>query len=72
MKPDFKQMTRKELKAYVLEYREDDEAFHEFMDRLQSNRSSKTYPCPNTPETEEITRQAIKQKIEELNQSQNS
>lgn len=66
MKPDFKSMSKSELRAYVLEHREDQEAFYEFMDRLNANRSVKTYPCPNTPENEEIMRKAIQEKLGKL------
>jgi hypothetical protein len=33
-KPDFKIMTRKDLHAYVLSHREDEEAFHAYVDKL--------------------------------------
>ena len=33
MKPDFQSMSVKELRAYVLEHREDDEAFYALVDR---------------------------------------
>jgi SOS response regulatory protein OraA/RecX len=32
--PDFNQMTREELLAYLLEHRDDEEVFHAYMDRL--------------------------------------
>jgi hypothetical protein len=33
-KPDFKTMTRKDLHAYVLSHREDEEAFYAYVDKL--------------------------------------
>ena len=33
--PNFRAMTRKELLAYMLEHRDDDEAFRIFMDKVQ-------------------------------------
>ncbi len=32
--PNFEQMSRKELRAYMLEHRDDEQAFHAYMDRL--------------------------------------
>lgn len=34
MKPDFQAMSRAELRAYILEHRDDREAFHAYMDKL--------------------------------------
>ncbi|WP_250123788.1 hypothetical protein [Chroococcidiopsis sp. CCMEE 29] len=34
MKPDFQAMGRAELRAYVLEHRDDREAFHAYIDKL--------------------------------------
>jgi len=36
-KPDFQAMTKQELRAYVLEHRQDEEAFHALVDRLSQN-----------------------------------
>lgn len=47
-KPDFNEMTRKELKAYVLENREDDEAIEILIRTFKSDGPS--YPCPQTEE----------------------
>jgi hypothetical protein len=35
MKPDFKTMTKEELKAYLLENRDSQEAFYAYIDKLQ-------------------------------------
>lgn len=43
-KPNFSQMTRQELRAYVLAHREDDDAIKELIKR--SNPNSPTYPFP--------------------------
>jgi hypothetical protein len=45
-KPDFSQMSRKELKAYVLVNREDDDAIKELIKRPAPN--ARTYPYPQT------------------------
>ena len=36
LKPDFQQMSRKELRTYVLTHREDDEALRIYMARLHN------------------------------------
>jgi hypothetical protein len=36
-KPNFQKMTRKELRAYVLSHRDDEEAIHLYMDRLHTD-----------------------------------
>lgn len=46
MKPDFSQMTRPELRAYILANREDDDAIAALIER--GNPNSPTYPCPQS------------------------
>ena len=49
MKPDFAAMSRKELRAYILKYRDDDEAFYAYMDRLKQNPNrSPLFPAPKS------------------------
>ena len=48
MKPDFKAMTRKELLAYILEHRGDDEAFHIYMDKVHAEPPTEIYPAPQS------------------------
>jgi hypothetical protein len=36
-KPDFKTMPKAELRAYVLQHPEDNEAFYELSDRIKAN-----------------------------------
>ncbi len=36
MKPDFADMTRKELRAYLLTHREDEDAFFAYVDRSET------------------------------------
>jgi hypothetical protein len=52
MKPNFTAMSRKELRAYILENRDDDEAFYAYMDRLNgsypaSRGNFRLKPLPN-------------------------
>jgi len=46
MKPNFKKMTRKDLREYVLKHREDDEAIAALIRR--SNTESPKFPFPKT------------------------
>lgn len=48
MKPDFKAMTRKELLAYILEHRDDDEAFHIYMGKVHAEPPTEIYPAPQS------------------------
>lgn len=44
LKPDFTTMTTQELRAYVLEHRDDEEALQAYLDKLHSeNPSSRLY-----------------------------
>jgi hypothetical protein len=45
-KPDFNQMSRQELRAYVLAHRDDDEAIEALIKR--GNPDSPVYPFPQT------------------------
>ncbi len=45
-KPNFSQMTRSELRAYILQNREDDEAIEALIKRRSPN--TKAYPFPKT------------------------
>lgn len=44
MKPDFQAMSRKELRAYVLEHRDDDEAFYAYRDKSKAEGKWIKYP----------------------------
>lgn len=75
MKPNFQTMSMKELRTYVLEHREDDEAFYALVDRRRAaNPNPILYPPPNTPEDREAMRRIIWQKLKEsgeINESNN-
>ncbi|MDJ0597529.1 MAG: hypothetical protein QNJ37_01600 [Crocosphaera sp.] len=43
MKPDFNNITKDELRQYVITHQEDKEAFYTYVDRLKSNPSNKVY-----------------------------
>ena len=63
-KPDYQSMTRAELKQYVLNHRNDDEALNE----LVSRRAPNTVTYPADLPTEEV-RKLIEKKVEEVNQN---
>ncbi|MDV2990901.1 MAG: hypothetical protein N4J56_000555 [Chroococcidiopsis sp. SAG 2025] len=46
--PNFQAMTRKELLAYMLEHRDDDEAFRVFMDKVHAEPPTEVYPAPQS------------------------
>ena len=48
---DFNQMSKAELRAYVLAHRGDSTAFSTLVDRLKADSSNQVWhPCPNTPD----------------------
>lgn len=48
MKPNFQAMTRKELLRYILEHRDDDDAFYAFMDKTHAEPPTEVYPAPQS------------------------
>ncbi|MFB2898790.1 hypothetical protein ACE1CI_38240 [Aerosakkonemataceae cyanobacterium BLCC-F50] len=48
MKPDFQAMSRKELRAYILENRDEDEAFYAYMDKIQTEGTWVEFPAPKS------------------------
>ena len=64
MKPDFQTMDNKELYTYVLEHREDDEAFYALVDRRRAaNPNRVSYPMPKNPEDFEAMERIIREKL---------
>ncbi len=61
-KPDFKMMTRKELKQYILVHRDDEEAWDEFTNRPRPKAIH--FPASMPIEEQEAR---LKQLIEEAN-----
>jgi hypothetical protein len=47
-KPNFQTMTRKEILDYIVEHRDDDEAFYAFMDKVYAEPPRQFYPAPKT------------------------
>ena len=71
MSLNFAEMDIRSLRAYVLDNRNDDEAFYMLADRLKaSSVSSTVYPCPDTLENLAIMEQAIQEKLGQSIQKQ--
>ena len=62
MKPNFETMNKAQLRAYVLEHKEDREALRALMSRRAPNGVK--YNFPNTEEGREKSKAVIKRKIE--------
>ncbi|MEB3123547.1 MAG: hypothetical protein VKL41_20290 [Snowella sp.] len=62
MKPNFSQMSKADLRAYVLQHREDDEALRALMSRRDPNAIR--YNFPSTEEGLRQTEEVIRRKIE--------
>lgn len=57
-KPDFAVMTKEELNTYVLEHREDDEAFYALMDKLRTEPGIKIQSLDHLADIIEARRKA--------------
>jgi hypothetical protein len=66
MKPNFEEMTNAELRAYALAHREDMEPLRVLYSRRSPDSEATWYPAPLTPETIKISEEAIKQRIQEI------
>jgi hypothetical protein len=60
-KPDFSQMSRPELKAYILAHREDDDAIEALI--RMGNPNSPVYPFPQTDEDLEAMEEILKKRL---------
>lgn len=61
MKPDFSQMSRPEIRAYILSHRDDDDAIEALINRR--NPDSLTYAFPQTDEDLKEMEEILKQKL---------
>ena len=57
MKTNFQNMTIKELKKYILEHREDQEAFYIFMDKIDAKSSDRIYDSNDIEKFSELFKQ---------------
>jgi hypothetical protein len=60
-KPNFSQMTRQELRKYVLTHRDDDEAIETLI--KMGNPNSPVYPFPQTDEDLKVMEEILKKKL---------
>jgi hypothetical protein len=64
MKPDFNVMTKAELRSYVLEHREDRDAFQALADRIYANPNPQWYQPEDTERVANILSNSQSNKIE--------
>jgi hypothetical protein len=66
MNSDFNEMTKSELRAYIIAHPENKTAFHAFVDRFTADASPETFNIPNSnAEIKEVER-SIEQKLNKL------
>jgi len=63
--PDFTTMPRAELRQYILDHREDDEAFQTYLDRF-TNDDAVIFPAPQSIEELENFPELHRQNLERL------
>lgn len=64
-KVDYTTMTDQELKLYILDHREDQEAFHAYMDRRYA-RSNREAISPDDPEWKSKALSNIKKQLHQI------
>ena len=70
MKPNFNEMSRAELLAYIKSHRDDDEAWGIYLDRRSPDETATWYPAPLDEESIRIGEEAMRQKIQEIESRQ--
>jgi hypothetical protein len=60
MKPNFQAMTIQELKAYLVEHRNDTEAFHTLMDKIKTGTNLDFYSIADANRFPELLEQSRK------------
>jgi hypothetical protein len=65
MKPDFNVMTKAELRAYVLEHREDAEAFEALADRIYANPNPQWYQPEDTEQIVALIQDSKQRKLDD-------
>ncbi|PSB03696.1 DUF6887 family protein [Merismopedia glauca] len=69
MNPDFNNMTKSELRAYIIANPENKTAFHAFVDRFTGEASPETFNIPNSKAEIQEVEILIKQKLGKLKMS---
>lgn len=65
MQLDFDEMTKGELRAYIIAHPSDKVAFHAFVDRFTAEASSETFDIPSSIDEVEAVEVLIRQKLEQ-------
>ncbi len=66
IKPNFDNMSRIELRAYIVAHPNDREAFNIFVDRFASQTNSETFDIPKSNHDFEQVENLIRQKLEQI------
>ncbi|CAN1209406.1 DUF6887 domain-containing protein [Tumidithrix helvetica PCC 7403] len=66
MKPDFNNMTKAELRAYVIAHPGDKVAFRIFVDRFTTNASPETFGVPQSKSETVEVENLIQQRVQQL------
>lgn len=66
MKPNFNEMSRAELLAYLKQHRTDDEAWGIYLDGRSPDKTANWYPMPLDEESIRIGEEAIREKLKKL------
>jgi len=64
--PDFNEMTKPALRAYLITHPNDRTAFHAFVDRFTAEASPETFDLPRSSAEVEDVERLIRQKLEQL------
>lgn len=66
MQPDFNNMTKPELRAYIIAHPEDRAAFHAFVDRFTADANPETFAVPQSKAEIEDVNLLIQQRVEQV------
>jgi hypothetical protein len=66
MNSDFNEMTKSELRAYIIANPENKTAFHAFVDRFTADASPEAFNIPNSNAEIKEVESLIKQKLNKL------
>ena len=64
--PNFSEMTKPELRDYLVAHPDDKTAFHAFVDRFTAEASPETFDLPRSSAEVKDVERLIRQKLEQL------
>ena len=67
MNPNFKSMSKKELRAYLVAHPNEQEAFYAFVDRFTADAPTETFAMPKSQTEIEEINTLIQQKVQQQN-----